>query len=259
MPDRIKVGIVGAGGRMGRTIAEGLAQDEAFEVAYLYDPVGGKIEGIGEIARDFESLFFSPCTHIVDFSTGKAVFEQGPKILLAGKRYLVGTTGYPEGTIEALTEACERGKTSCLVVPNFSIGANLMMKFSEVASKFFDYCEIVEAHHRAKTDAPSGTAKATARIVAENFNRKANVENPMNESRGLNISGVQVHAIRISGVLAEQEVIFGAEGETLRINHRTVSRTCYLPGVKLALKKLDTFQGLRVGLLSILEQPEDEK
>ncbi len=256
MSERIKVGIVGALGRMGRVIAEGLSADGRFQVSALYDVKEGQIEGVGSVCSNLRDFLAQPATHVVDFSIGEAVFAQGPTILSAGKRYLVGATGYPEGTIPKLKEMAEKNSTSCLIVPNFSLGANLMMRFSELAGKFFSQIEIVEAHHRGKLDAPSGTAMATAKAVAkslESSHTQAPGEN-QSPARGLFIANAHIHSIRIDGVLAEQNVIFGAPGETLTITHRTISRECYLAGVKLALMKLTSFTGLRVGLSEVMDE-----
>lgn len=262
MPEKIKVGIIGALGRMGRIITHALLADERFTVTALCDVKTGKVEGTDLKISNFEEFLELPASHIVDFSTGQAVYEQGPKVLSAGKRYLVGATGYPEGTIETLNEFAVNNRTSCLVVPNFSIGANLMMKFSELAAKFFAHVEIIEAHHKAKLDAPSGTALATARLISARMPQaEAETKQKTSEdlSRGLPFGDVRVHSLRMDGVLAEQSVIFGAEGETLTIQHRTISRDCYLAGVKLALLKLESFVGLRFGLESILMDGEDER
>jgi len=254
MAEPILVGVIGAAGRMGRMVAEGLSADEAFRVAAVFDPAGGEIAGVGGIAIGLPALLESPATHIVDFSTGAAVDEHGEQVLLAGKRYLVGATGYAGETVERLKAAAERTGTSCLIVPNFSLGANLMMAFARQAAGYMKHAEIVEAHHPGKLDAPSGTALATAKLITG----KGEVESgPRGEklagSRGGGVDGVRIHALRIPGVLAEQTVIFGGEGETLRIEHRTIDRRCFLPGVKLALARLADFEGLRIGLASILE------
>ncbi len=259
MTEVIQVGIVGALGKMGRIVSAHLSKEPEFNVCALYDKQSGKLENLGDVTNNLEEFLASPATHIVDFSVGQAVFEQGPKILSARKRYLVGATGYPDGTLEALDASAKANNTSCLVVPNFSLGANLMIMFSNLASKYFNQVEIVEAHHRGKLDAPSGTALATAKAISEAFqnseeNLKGQEEQPT--ARGLNASGVNIHSIRLDGVLAEQCVIFGSEGETLSIYHRTISRECYLAGIKLALRNLASFVGLRVGLTSVMETEE---
>lgn len=250
----ILVGVIGAAGQMGRMVAEALAADEAFRISALFDPRGGEVAGGGEIATELSALLESSATHIVDFSTGAAVDENGEQVLLAGKRYLVGATGYAEETVQRLQTAAEKAATSCLIVPNFSLGANLMMAFAARATRFMPSVEIVEAHHPTKQDAPSGTALTTAKLIAEQAHAAASAsEEKLAAARGSDASGIRIHALRLPGILAEQTVIFGAEGETLRIEHRSIDRRCYLPGIKLALSRLASFKGLRIGLQSVME------
>jgi len=254
MTEVIKVGILGAAGRMGRIISEGLNADSDFKVEKLCDAIAGEVEGVGPIATSLDEFLASPVTHVVDFSLGPAVDENGAKVLAAGKHYVVGATGYAEETVEALREAAEEAKVSCLIVPNFSIGANLMMEFSRRAAKFYRTAEITERHHTGKADAPSGTALETARLISDAAKMKAG---PVNEKidgvRGGGYGGVRIHSQRLPGVLAEQAVVFGADGETLTIEHRSISRESFLPGVKLALKAMGGFTGLRIGLASVME------
>jgi 4-hydroxy-tetrahydrodipicolinate reductase len=254
MSDVINVGMLGAAGRMGRLISRGLHADSGFSVGKLYDQVSGEVEDVGPITTSLDELLDSPVTHVVDFSLGPAVDANGAKVLAAGKRYVVGATGYAEETVEALRAAAEEAKVSCLIVPNFSIGANLMMDFSRRAAKFFRTAEITERHHPGKADSPSGTALATARLVADGG---ATNPGPLKESvagvRGGGYGGVRLHSQRLPGVLAEQAVVFGADGETLTVEHRSISRESFLPGVKLALKAMGGFTGLRVGLDSVME------
>jgi len=254
MPEPISVGIIGAAGRMGGMVANDLADDSAFTIETLFDPAGGEIAGVSNISTEFSALLASPATHIVDFSTGAAVDENGEQVLMAGKRYLVGATGYSEQTVPRLQAAAEKAGTSCLIVPNFSLGANLMMAFARQAAKLMKSVEIVEAHRAGKLDAPSGTALSTAKLIGEQGSiDSTSVDEMLAGARGGDAHGVRVHAIRLPGVLAEQTVIFGGEGETLRIEHRSIDRRCFLPGVKLALARLADFEGLRIGLESILE------
>jgi len=255
MSEPIAVGVIGAAGRMGSLVARGLQADGGFLVAALYDLAGGELAGVGTIATSLESFLRAPTTHVVDFSLGPAVDGHGASVLRAGKHYLVGATGATAETLRHLeAAACEAG-VSCLVVPNFSLGANLMMKFSQRAARFFPAAEIVERHHTGKKDAPSGTALATAKLIAA----AGNLAPPPGEERlagcrGADEQGVRIHSQRLPGVLAEQAVVFGGEGETLTIEHRSLSRECFLPGVKLALRALGSFTGLRVGLASLLKE-----
>lgn len=254
MSEPISVGIIGAAGRMGRMVAQGLHADGGFVVGALYDTAGGDIAGIGAISTNLDELKKSSATHILDFSLGQGVDAHGEDILASGKQYIVGATGYNEDTIARLDTASLKHGVSCLIVPNFSIGANMMMEFSRLAAAFYDSVEIVERHHAGKADAPSGTALNTANLIA---GTKKMTAGPSAEKfsgvRGGDVHGIRVHSQRLPGVLAEQQVIFGAGGETLIIEHRTISRECYLPGIKLALRAMGTFKGLRIGLQSVME------
>jgi 4-hydroxy-tetrahydrodipicolinate reductase len=254
MSDPIQVGIIGAAGRMGILTAQGLSQDGGFAIAALYDTAGGEITRLGVISAELPSLLKGGATHFIDFSLGQGVDAHGEDVLAAGKHYIVGATGYNEDTIARLSTAAEKHGVSCLIVPNFSIGANLMMEFATRAAAYYGTAEIVERHHAGKADAPSGTALSTAKQMTEARTMKSG---PMGEKiagvRGGEIGGVRIHAQRLPGILAEQQVIFGADGETLTIEHRTISRECYLPGIKLALLAMGTFTGLRMGLPSVME------
>jgi len=254
MTEAIRVGVLGAAGRMGNIISAGLNADDGFNVEKLCDPVAGEVPGVGPVTSSVDEFLASPVTHVLDFSLGPAVDANGVRVLLAGKHYVVGATGYAEETVERLSEAAKSAGVSCLVVPNFSIGANLMMEFSRRAAKLFRTAEITERHHTGKADAPSGTALETARLIADAAKvRPGPVNEKIPGSRGGGYAGVRIHSQRLPGVLAEQAVVFGADGETLTIEHRSISRECFLPGVKLALKAMGSFTGLRVGLASVME------
>lgn len=254
MTEAIRVGVLGAAGRMGRIISAGLNADSGFAVEKLCDVIAGEVENVGPITASLDEFLASPVTHVVDFSLGPAVDANGARVLEVGKHYVVGATGYAEETVELLREAAESAGVSCLIVPNFSVGANLMMDFARRTAKFFRTAEITERHHTGKADAPSGTALETARLIADAAKTKAG---PVNEkipgARGGVYAGVRIHSQRLPGVLAEQAVVFGADGETLTIEHRSISRESYLPGVKLALKAMGGFTGLRIGLASVME------
>lgn len=254
MKSPIQVGIIGAAGRMGHMVAQGLHADESFAIAALYDTVGGEIAGMGTISPKLNELLASPATCVLDFSLGQGVDAHGEDVLASGKHYLVGATGYNESTLARLSAAGEKHSVSCLIVPNFSIGANLMMDFSKRSAAYFNTAEIIERHHAGKADSPSGTALSTAKLISET---RAMKSGPMGEKiagvRGGEVGGVRIHSQRIPGVLAEQQVMFGADGEILIIEHRTISRECYLPGIKLALRAMGTFSGLRYGLPSVME------
>jgi len=256
-PDRISVGVIGAAGRMGLVIAPRLQEDKDFSVDALYDIVEGDVPTVGRITTSLEDFLAAPTTHVLDFSTGPAVDEHGERVLLAGKHYLVGATGYSEETVSRLDNAARRAGRECLVVPNFSLGANLMVEFASRAAEFFHTVEIVERHHLGKQDAPSGTAIATAQSIHEVKQMSPGPDKERIKGvRGGKVCGISIHSQRLDGVLAEQEVTFGGYQEILRIEHRSISRECFLSGVKLALKAVGKHTGLRLGLKHVMEGPQ---
>ena len=253
----ISVGIIGAAGRMGLVIASGLHEDPGFRVDALYDLIEGDVLTIGRITTSMTDFLAAPTTHVVDFSSGSGVDENGEQVLRAGKHYLVGATGYSGSTIARLEAAAVEAGRECLVIPNFSLGANLMMEFARRAAEFFDSVEIVERHHLGKQDAPSGTAIATAKEISEARQMPPGPhEEKVSGVRGGQVGGINIHSQRLDGLLAEQEVTFGGYREILRIEHRSITRECFLPGVKMALRAMGHYTGLRIGMKHILEAQE---
>jgi 4-hydroxy-tetrahydrodipicolinate reductase len=190
----------------------------------------------------------------LDFTTAASARTNALAIVEAGVRPVVGTSGLAPADVDDLRAALEKRRLGGLVVPNFSIGAVLAMRFAEQAARFLPAAEIVEAHHATKADAPSGTARATAERIAA-----ARTEVPPEHShelvervRGGRVSGIPVHSLRIPGVLARQEVVFGGEGETLSIRHETTDRSCFRAGILLAVRAAPRLKGLVVGLDSLL-------
>jgi 4-hydroxy-tetrahydrodipicolinate reductase len=250
----ISVGVIGAAGRMGLVIASGLHEDSGFSVDALYDIAEGDVLTVGHITADLAKFLSAPTTHVVDFSSGAGVDENGEQVLRAGKHYLVGATGYSGSTLARLEAAAAEADTECLIIPNFSLGANLMMEFARRAAEFFDSVEIVERHHLGKQDAPSGTAIATAKEINEARQMPPGPdEEKVQGVRGGQVCGINIHSQRLDGLLAEQEVTFGGYREILRIEHRSITRECFLPGVKMALRAMGQHAGLRIGMKHVLE------
>jgi len=244
---KLKVILSGARGRMGRMIAEDFLVTGKVDLTGAIDSVEigrdvGSLVGLEEAEVKIEStlekaLEDSSADIFLDFSTLEASLHNIPAALMAGLHCLVGVTGFTDGDIEKLKSYCEESGNVLWIVPNFSLGVNLMMEFAKRAKMMFPDCEIIELHHDGKRDAPSGTALKTARDLAQSdeVGKPEAVKEP---SRGLNVSGIQVHSIRLPGLLAHQEVIFGGRGEILTIKHDTMSRECFLPGIYLALEKI---------------------
>jgi 4-hydroxy-tetrahydrodipicolinate reductase len=187
---------------------------------------------------------------MVDFTSAAAAKEN---IMLALKNDIhavVGTTGLSETDLAQIKKAVENSKANVFIAPNFAIGAVLMMKFAEMAASFMDFVEIIELHHEKKKDAPSGTALQTAaKIAAKKLPRTIESEEI---SRGQNYKGIRIHSVRLPGLVAHQEVIFGGQGQTLAIRHDSIDRTSFMPGVLRAIKAVSDLRGLTIGLDRLL-------
>jgi 4-hydroxy-tetrahydrodipicolinate reductase len=250
----VNVGVSGAGGRMGRAVAEALARSSDMSLAGLFDPgaAGQMIEGV-EVSGDAESM--GACEIVVEFTNPDVVMANLDTWRRMRLHAVVGTSGFTTERIAAVEAAWGDGPPNCIIVPNFSIGAVLMMRFAEEAAPHFEASEIVELHHDRKADAPSGTAVATAdRIAAANPVQRRAVESAelFTGARGASVGGVPVHAVRLPGLLAHQEVLFGNAGEVLSIRHDTTDRAAFIPGVLLAVSKVAQMPGVTVGLDPLL-------
>jgi 4-hydroxy-tetrahydrodipicolinate reductase len=193
---------------------------------------------------------------MVDFSVAKAVMLA---IRVAAKRKInivIGTTGFSAADVEEIKKLVETNEIGTIMASNFAIGAVVMMHLAKVAARYFDYAEIIEFHHNMKMDAPSGTALSTARSMAQAkgkpFSRPPVEKGEPLKSRGEQMEGISIHSVRLPGLLAHQEVILGAAGQTLTIRHDTIDRDCFMPGVILAVKAVVKRRGLTVGLAPIL-------
>lgn len=188
----------------------------------------------------------------VDVTQPEAAFANGQYALTHGFQLVVGTSGLQAEQLAALKTLSEKENRATLVVPNFSLSGVLLMQFSAQAAKYLPDAEILEIHNPKKVDAPSGTARATAQAIAKSRQAdpvKTNIKDP---ARGDQIDNVTVHAMRLPGYVAEEEVIFGAPGETLRIKQTSFTRESFMGGVALAIRQINTIQGLQVGLDKVL-------
>ena len=255
----IRVGVVGAAGRMGREVARAVASDPDLELVAAIDPndVGGSVEG-QSIAGDLAGLLEAGAQVAVDFTRPEAVMDSIRWGIDHDVHFVVGTTGISSADLDELRARTDAATTNVLVAPNFAIGAVLMMRFAEQAARSMPSAEIIELHHDGKVDAPSGTALSTARRIAAA--RAGAPDAPAGDddhpgARGVDVDGVRVHSVRLPGLVAHQEVVFGAPGQTLSIRHDTSDRRCFMPGVLLAIKAVSSLPGLTVGLEPLLEQP----
>jgi 4-hydroxy-tetrahydrodipicolinate reductase len=216
----------------------------------------GVMVGLGEcgilLSNDLNrALAESGPDVLVDFTVPKYAAAHTRLAIEQGVRPVIGTTGFTPEEIEELDKLCRKQEIGGLIAPNFSIGAILMMKFASQAAKYMPHVEIIEYHGEQKLDAPSGTALKTAEIIAAN-RQELRQGNPAEEeviegSRGGYYNGFRIHSVRLPGVFAQQEVVFGDYGQTLKIRHDSYERAGYMPGVNMAVKKVMTYTGLVYG------------
>jgi 4-hydroxy-tetrahydrodipicolinate reductase len=251
----IKVGVFGAGGRMGATVCEAVTGDPALELVAAIDPAhaGETAEGVtivgdpDEIGGDVDV--------VIDFTQIDAARGNLQWAAEHGVHAVVGTSGFDESDRERLRAAFTR--SNCVIAPNFAIGAVLMIVFAERAAPFFETAEVIEMHHDGKKDAPSGTAMHTAeRIAAASSNWAPDPTELVvaDGARGAEgAGGIRVHALRVRGMVASQEVILGTEGQSLTIRHDTYDRSSFMPGVLLAVKAVADHPGVTIGLDQLLD------
>ena len=237
----IRVGVVGAAGRMGATVCDAVAAAEGLELAAAIDLVGGggSVHGV-DVRSDLRALVDAGCQVVVDFTVAEAARATLPFLALHGIHAVVGTTGFSGADLESFRSAFTG--SNCLVAANFAIGAVLMMKFAEQAAPYFETAEIIEFHHNAKADAPSGTALATAQRMAAASSEWAadptRHEVVPGARGGVGPGGIRVHGVRMVGMTASQEVILGTAGQTLVIRHDSNDRVSFMPGVVLACRRV---------------------
>jgi 4-hydroxy-tetrahydrodipicolinate reductase len=252
-----RVGVLGATGRMGRSVCAAVAADPDLElVAAVNLATGEAVEGV-DVADRREALLEAGAQVAVDFTHPSAVLDNVLWCVSNGVHTVVGTTGMTPEDLERITTAIDDagGRSNVFVAPNFAIGAVLMMHFSEQAARYLPAAEIIELHHDGKADAPSGTAWTTARKIAAA--RAEAYRGPEGESlagsRGGDEEGVRIHSVRLPGLVAHQEVILGGAGQTLSIRHDSMDRASFMPGVLLAVKEVAGRPGLTVGLERLLD------
>ncbi len=249
-----RVAIVGGAGRMGQAMARGLGALEDLSVVALVDVNDPEYAGGALVARVIDDLDPATLDVVVDFSAPAGVVRSANWCATHGKGLVIGTTGMGDAEMAAVREAATR--TGVVMAANFSLGAVLAERFAQMAAPFFPSVEIIELHHDRKVDAPSGTSIATARAIASA--RRGPVADPtekltLDGARGADVvDGVRVHSVRLPGLTAHQEVLFGGPGEGLSIRHDSYDRTSFVPGVALAVRAVSGEPGLRVGIDSLL-------
>lgn len=243
----IRIIINGAQGKMGRLACETIENHPDFE---LVGALGRHDDLSSEIpARDTQV--------VIDLTRADVVYENSLTIIESGAHPVIGTSGLLNEQIKFLQTRCQAKKLGGIIVPNFSIGAVLMMQFASQAARFISEVEIIEAHHPQKQDAPSGTAIKTAEMIAKArpspANFLPNTKELLPGVRGARQEGIPIHSIRLPGLLARQEVIFGSIGETLTITHQSIDRASFMPGLILACQRVGELNALYYGLENLLE------
>ena len=241
----IQVGVIGSMGRMGRAVCKAVSISSDLQLVAAVDLteeglLPSEIPDGVFVGSDLNQMVEKGVDVVVDFTTAEATRKNLPVLAEAGIHAVVGTSGLTE---EDLLEM--RGiflSSNCVIVPNFAIGAALLMRFAEIASPWFDTAEIVEYHHDEKVDAPSGTALMTARLMREmrtsNFRHNEPALTHIDGTRGGVEGGVGIHSVRLPGLVAHQEVIFGGQGQTLTLRHDSTGRDSFVPGVLLAIREV---------------------
>ncbi|MGQ4597607.1 4-hydroxy-tetrahydrodipicolinate reductase [Nocardia sp. R6R-6] len=245
----IRVGVLGARGKVGQAICAAVTAADDLEL-------------VAEVGKgDSLDLFTAANTQVVvDFTHPDVVMGNLEFLVEHGIHAVVGTTGFDESRLaEVRGRLAGRPEVGVLIAPNFAIGAVLSMRFAEQAARFFESVEVIELHHPNKADAPSGTAYRTAGLIAAARDKAGVGGSPdattteLEGARGADVDGVRVHSVRLTGLVAHQEVLFGTQGETLTIRHDSIDRSSFAPGVLLAVRDIANRPGLTVGLDPFLD------
>ena len=244
MSSHIRVGVLGVRGRMGAEVVKAVTNSLDLELVAELD-----------LGDSLDQLVSSKAEVVVDFTTPDSVMQNLEFLISNDIHAVVGTTGFDQARIDSLTkELAKHPKVGVLIAPNFAIGAVLMMEFAEKAAHYFESAEIVEMHHPAKVDAPSGTATRTAELMTQarkDASMKAMpdaTKQSLDGARGSKVGDIPIHSIRAQGLVAHQEVLFGGVGETLTIRHDSLDRAGFMPGVLLGIRSVVKNPGLTHGL-----------
>ncbi len=259
---KIRVAVHGASGKMGQMVIAALSCEPDIEIVGAIDIKASSStyslpDGLTVPMSTDSVKIMATCEPqvVVDFSTAKAIMPLARAVFERGIRLVSGTTGISQDNLAQIDTMARSNGSSAIIASNFAIGALVMMHLARIAARYFDYADITEQHHQFKLDAPSGTALSTARAMTKergwpfiNPEQKGGSQ----ESRGLNVEGINIHSARMPGIVARQEVLLGSDGQTLSIKHDAISRECYMPGVKLAVREVSKQTGLVFGLETLL-------
>ena len=248
----INIAVCGSNGKMGQEVVKAVKTSDDMNLVAEIDILNGQFATIKE-AKDSVKIDV-----LIDFTQPASIYENALYCLNNDIKIVIGTTGLSDEQIEELKKLSEEKEVSCLIAPNFSTGAVLLMKFAQMASKYFDNAEIIELHHNQKKDAPSGTAVKTALMMAsenEDFTKGNCAEKETIEGArgGLSYNNIHIHSVRMPGYIASQEVLFGANGQIMTLRHDSMNRECYMGGVLLAVRYVANNKKFVYGLENIME------
>ena len=261
--------VSGAVGRMGKTICKMVINENDYELVGAVDVTkqGNDIFDLlgidskkelyinGDLVQEIND---KQADVVIDFTNPEVVMNNIEKVLKTQTKMVVGTTGFDQADLKQVRKWADEYETSIMIAPNFALGAVMMMEFSKKAAQFFKQAEIVELHHDGKIDAPSGTAVKTAEMISESREKPKEKVNKkfiekLKGARGAKLDDIHIHSVRLQGLVAHQEVIFGGEGQTLKIRHDSIDRQSFMPGIKLAVNKIEELDGLVYGLDEIMD------
>jgi 4-hydroxy-tetrahydrodipicolinate reductase len=261
--DKINVVVHGASGRVGQEMIKAISQEPGLKVVGAVDlkvpgPELVLPEGAGRVpfSADLKAIIATCKPDVmVDFTIAKASMPAVRTAADMGVNMVIGTTGFSADELAEMEKLSKTKKIGIVIAPNFALGAVVMIHLAKIAGKFFDHAEIIELHHDKKLDAPSGTAKSTAQAMVKARGKDflaPSVQGAASLSRGESSGGINIHAVRLPGLMAHQEVIFGGAGQTLSIRHDTINRECYAPGVIQAIKEVVKRKTFIYGLDNLL-------
>jgi len=239
----IKVGVLGARGRMGSEVVKAITEAPDLELVAALD-----------LGDSLDALVSNGAQVVVDFTTPDSVMANLEFLIGKNIHAVIGTTGFDDARVAKIKSLLASSKSGVLIAPNFAIGAVLMMEFATKAAKYFESAEIIELHHPNKVDAPSGTAARTAELMSKSRKEAGLAPMPdattssLDGARGATVGDIPVHSVRLRGLVAHQEVLLGGIGETLSIRHDSIDRVGFMPGVLLGVRQVVSHPGLTFGL-----------
>lgn len=247
----LNIAVCGANGKMGQEVVKAVNNSEDMKLVAQIDIFNGQFKTIEEAKKA------TNIDVLIDFTQPDSIYQNALYCLNNNIKIVIGTTGLSDDQIAELRKISEEKKVSCLIAPNFSTGAILLMKFAQMASKYFNNAEIIELHHNQKKDAPSGTAVKTALMMSEanddftkgNCPEKETIEGSRG---GVSYNNIHIHSIRMPGYIASQEVLFGANGQVMSLRHDSMNRECYMDGVLLATRYVANNNEFVYGLENII-------